>query len=125
MSTLGEKTTREIVVKLHRTAYYTGKVIEGNIGIETAGEVWSRGLYVDFTGTEETVMTRSAGKTSVTYRSKATVVQWGLPLRGEESVPPGVYRNPFQCQIPSQALPSAAARHATLKSFRTPRLDVP
>ena len=93
--------------------------------IETTREVSSRGLYVDFTGTEETVITRSAGKTTVTYRSKATIVQWRLPLRGEESVPPGTYRYPFQLQIPAHALPSYAGRHASVKYILSARLDVP
>src|SRR5256885_2365891 len=51
-----------------RTSCYTGEVIEGTVVIETTREVSSRGLYVDFTGTEETVITRSAGKTTVTHR---------------------------------------------------------
>src|SRR3989454_1867644 len=108
-----------------RTSCYTGEVIEGTVVIETTREVSSRGLYVDFTGTEETVITRSAGKTTVTYRSKATVVQWRLPLRGEESVPPGTYRYPFQFQIPPHGLPSYAGRHASVKYILSARLDVP
>src|SRR5206468_5114082 len=74
---------REIVVELPRTAYYTGEVIEGTVVVEASRDVSSRGLYVDFTGTEETVITRQQGKESRTYRSSATVVQWRLPLRGE------------------------------------------
>src|SRR5437870_4427427 len=106
-------------------SYYTGEVIEGTVVIETTREVSSRGLYVDFTGTEETVITRSAGKTTVTYRSKATIVQWRLPVRGEESIQPGTYRYPFQFQIPLHALPSYAGRHASVKYILTARLDVP
>src|SRR3989475_12092117 len=98
MSICGESTPREMAGELPRTSYYTGEVIEGTVVIETTREVSSRGLYVDFTGTEEAVITRSAGKTSVTYRSKATVVQWRLPLRGEEWIPPGAYRHP--CRFP-------------------------
>src|SRR5437879_8377815 len=103
------------MVELPRMSYYTGEVIEGTVVIETTREVSSRGLYVDFTGTEETVITRSAGKTTVTYRSKATIVQWRLPVRGEESIQPGTYRYPFQFQIPLHALPSYAGRQASLK----------
>src|SRR5438445_4413176 len=106
-------------------SYYTGEVIEGTVVIETTREVSSRGLYVDFTGTEETVITRSAGKTTVTYRSKATIVQWRLPVRGEESIQPGTYRYPFQFQIPLHALPSYAGRPASVKYILTARLDVP
>src|SRR3989475_8969831 len=121
----GESTPREIAVELPRTSYYTGEVIDGTVVIETTREVSSRGLYVDFTGIEETVITRSAGKTTVTYRSKATVVQWRLPLRGAESVPPGTYRYPFQFQIPTHGLPSYAGRHASVKYILSARLDVP
>src|SRR5947208_5239636 len=99
MSPWGESTPREITVELPRTSCYTGEVIEGTVVIETTREVSSRGLYVDFTGTEETVITRSAGKTTVAYRSKATIVQWRLPLRREASVPPGAYPPPLQLQI--------------------------
>src|SRR5438132_485911 len=42
-------------------SYYTGEVIEGTVVIETTREVSSRGLYVDFTGTEAAVITRRAG----------------------------------------------------------------
>src|SRR2546427_1100215 len=125
MSICGEPTAREIVVELPRTSYFTGEVIEGTVVIETTREVSSRGLYVDFTGTEETVITRSAGKTTVTYRSKATIVQWRLPVRGEESIQPGTYRYPFQFQIPLHALPSYAGRHASVKYILSARLDVP
>jgi len=110
---------------LPRTSYYTGEVIEGTVVIETTREVSSRGLYVDFTGTEETVITRSAGKSTVTYRSKATIVQWRLPVRGEESIQPGTYRYPFKFQIPLHALPSYAGRHASVKYILSARLDVP
>src|SRR3989442_672210 len=125
MAPCGESPPRGIVVEVPGTSYYTGEVIGGSVGIETTREVSSRGLYVDFTGTEETVITRSAGKTTVTYRSKATIVQWRLPVRGEESIQPGTYRYPFQFQIPLHALPSYAGRHASVKYILAARLDVP
>src|SRR5437867_1518641 len=53
---------REIVVELPRTAYYTGEVIEGTVVVEASRDVSSRGLYVDFTGTEETVITANRGR---------------------------------------------------------------
>src|SRR2546426_2199667 len=117
--------SRSITVELPRTSYYTGEVIEGTVVIETTSEAKSRGLYVDFTGTEETEITRQSGKTSHTYRSSATLVQWRLPLRGEEPLPPGTYRYPFRFQIPEQGLPSDAGRHASGKDILTARLDVP
>src|SRR6266540_3621635 len=87
---------REIAVELPRVAYYTGDVIEGTVVIETTREVSSRGLYVDFKGTEDTEITRGSGKDSHTYRSSATIVQWRLPLRGEGPLPAGTYRFPFR-----------------------------
>src|SRR5256884_9758179 len=102
---------REIVVELPRTAYYTGEVIEGTVVVEASKDVSARGLYVDFTGTEETVITRQQGKQSVTYRSKAAVVQWRLPLRGEGTPPMGTVRFPVRFQIPLHGLPSFAGRH--------------
>ncbi len=117
--------SRSITVELPRLSYYTGEVIEGTVVIETTSEAKSRGLYVDFTGTEETQITRQSGKTSHTYRSMATLVQWRLPLRGEEPVPPGTYRYPFRFQIPEQVLPSYTGRHASVKYILTARLDVP
>src|SRR5437773_1434223 len=116
---------REIVVELPRTAYYTGEVIEGTVVVEASRDVSSRGLYVDFTGTEETVITRQQGKESRTYRSSATVVQWRLPLRGEGILPAGTFRFPFRFQIPLHGLPSYAGRHAKVKYVLTARLDVP
>src|SRR6266540_1470196 len=87
---------REIAVELPRVAYYTGDVIEGTVVIETTREVSSRGLYVDFKGTEDTEITRGSGKNSHTYRSFATIVQWRLPLRGEAPLPAGTYRFPVR-----------------------------
>src|SRR5438046_9879674 len=102
---------REIVVELPRTAYYTGEVIEGTVVVEASKDVSARGLYVDFTGTEETVITRQQGKQSVTYRSKAAVVQWRLPLRGEGTLPMGTFRFAFRFQIRLHSLPSYPGRH--------------
>jgi len=116
---------REIAVELPRLAYYTGEVIEGTVVIETTREVSSRGLYVDFKGTEDTEITRGSGKNSHTYRSSATIVQWRLPLRAEGPLLAGTYRFPFKFQIPLHALPSYAGRHANVKYILTARLDVP
>ncbi len=102
-----------------------GDVIEGNVVVEATQEVPSRELYVDFLGREETVITRSTGKSSVTYRSQADLVHWRLPLRGEGPISSGVHRFPFQFQIPPNALPSYAGRHASVKYILTARLDVP
>src|SRR5437867_11770935 len=107
--------SRSITVELPRLSYYTGEVIEGTVVIETTSEAKSRGLYVDFTGTEETQITRQQGKTSHTYRSMATLVQWRLPLRGEEPVAPGPYRDPVRVRVPEQALPSYRGRHARVE----------
>ncbi len=112
-------------MELPRTSYYTGEVIEGTVVVEATREVQSRGLYVDFTGTETTEITRQSGKTSHTYRSTATVVQWRLPLQGETPIVPGTYRFPFKFQIPPHGLPSYAGRHAAVRYLLTARLDVP
>jgi hypothetical protein len=116
---------RFISVELPRDAYYTGDILEGTVVLETTKETPSRGLYVDFTGKEETQITRSTGKTTVTYRSEATLVTWRLPLQGEATIPPGAYRFPFRFQIPLQGLPSYQGRHATVRYTVTARLDVP
>src|SRR2546422_2695401 len=117
--------SRSITVELPRLSYYTGEVIEGTVVIETTSEAKSRGLYVDFAGTEETQITRQSGKTSHTYRSTATLVQWRLPLGGEEALPPRTYRYPFPFQIPEQRLPSYAGPHASVKYILTAPLDEP
>src|SRR2546422_10179502 len=106
---------REVFVELPRTAYYTGEVIEGTVVVEASRDVSSRGLYVDFTGTEETVITRQQGKQSRTYRSSATVVQWRLPLRGEGTLSAGTVRFPFRVQVALHGRPSVAGRHANGK----------
>src|SRR3989475_8990387 len=116
---------REIVVDLPRPAYYPGEVMEGTVVVVRSRDVSSRGLYVDFTGTEETVIARQQGKQSRTYRSSATVVQWRLPLRGEGTLSAGTFRFPFRFQIPLHGLPSYAGRHAKVKYVLTARLDVP
>lgn len=102
-----------------------GDVIGGTVVLELTRETSSRGLYVDFTGKEETQITRSSGKQTVTYRSEATLVTWRLPLQGETTIPPGTYRFPFQFQIPLQGLPSYRGPHATVRYVLTARLDVP
>ncbi len=102
-----------------------GDVVEGTVVLELTKETPSRGLYVDFSGVEETEITRSSGKQSVTYRSTATLVSWRLPLQGETSIAPGTYRFPFKFQIPLQGLPSYQGRHARVKYVLTARLDVP
>src|SRR5256885_14405385 len=104
--------SRSITVELPRLSYYTGEVIEGTVVIETTSEAKSRGLYVDFTGTEETQITRQSGKTSHTYRSTATLVQWRPPPPGGEPLPPRTYPYPCPFQIPRHGLPSHCGRHA-------------
>src|SRR2546423_14367611 len=116
---------REIVVELPRTSYYTGEVIEGTVVVEASRDVSSRGLYVDFTGTEETVITRQQGKQSRTYRSSATVVQWRLPLRGEGTLSAGTVPLPFRVPLPRHGLPSHAGRHPEGKCGLPARADVP
>src|SRR2546429_9382781 len=114
-----------IVVELPRTSYYTGDGVEGPVVGEASRDVSSRGLYVEFTGTEETVITRQQGKQSHTYRSSANIVQWRLPLRGEGTLPAGTFRFPFRFQIPPHGPPSSAGRHANVKYILTARLHVP
>ena len=116
---------RSIGVELPRMSYYTGEVTEGAVVIDTTREVPSRGLYVDFEGVEETVITRGSGKQSHTYRSSAQLVRWRLPLRGEGPVPAGVQSFPFKFQVPIYALPSYEGRHAKVKYTLSARLDVP
>lgn len=116
---------RSISVELPQNAYFMGDIIEGTVVIETTKETQSRGLSVDFTGKEDTEITRSSGKQSVTYRSSATLVSWRLPLQGEGAIPPGTYRFPFKFQIPLQGLPSYAGQHAKVRYVLTSRLDVP
>src|SRR3989442_2268407 len=100
--------SRSITVELPRTSYYTGEVIEGTVVIETTSEAKSRGLYVDFTGTEETEITRQSGKTSHTYRSSATLVQWRVPLPATGTLPPRTYPYPFPFPNPAAGRPSYA-----------------
>ena len=116
---------RSIGVQLPRTSYYTGEVVEGTVVVDTTQEVASRGLYLDFEGVEETVITRGGGENSHTYRSSARLVHWRLPLRGEGPLPAGVHRFPFRFQVPIYGLPSYEGRHAKVKYTLTARLDVP
>ncbi len=116
---------RFIAVELPRNAYYMGEVVEGTVVLETTKETPSRGLYVDVSGKEATAITRSTGKSSVTYRSEASLVAWRLPLRGEGPIGPGTFRFPFRFQIPFQGLPSYAGPHAKVSYVLTARLDVP
>src|SRR5256885_12757952 len=97
---------RAIVVELPRTSYYTGDVIEGTVVVEASRDVSSRGLYVEFTGTEETVITRQQGKQSHTYRSSANIVQWRPPLPGEGTLAAGTVLVPFRVPISVAGLPS-------------------
>src|SRR5256884_9101475 len=114
--------SRSITVELPRLSYYTGEVIEGTVVIETTSEAKSRGLYVDFTGTEETQITRQSGKTSHTYRSTATLVQWRPPPRGEEPAPPRTHPYPLRFPNPEPGPSSHAGRHARVKYIPTARL---
>ena len=116
---------RFISVELPRNAYYLGDILEGTVVLETTKETPSRGLYVDFSGKETTTITRSTGKSSVTYRSEATLVSWRLPLQGDGSIAPGTYRFPFRFQVPPQGLPSYRGPHAKVEYTLTARLDVP
>ncbi len=116
---------RFISVELPRTAYYLGDVVEGTVVLETTKDTPSRGLYIDFAGKESTAITRSSGKSSVTYRSEASLVAWRLPLQGEGTIAPGTYRFPFKFQISRQGLPSYQGTHAKVAYVLTARLDVP
>jgi hypothetical protein len=116
---------RFISVELPRKTYFMGDVIEGTVALELTKETPSRGLYVDFTGKEDTEITRGSGKNSTTYRSSAVLVEWRLPLQGETTIAAGTYRYPFRFQVPLQGLPSYVGRHARVKYVLTARLDVP
>ena len=116
---------RFLSVELPRNAYYMGDVVEGFVVLETTRDTPSRGLYVDFAGKEATAITRSTGKSTVTYRSEASLADWRLPLQGEGTVRPGTYRFPFRFQIPFQTLPSYEGTHAKVSYILTARLDVP
>lgn len=112
-------------MEVPRAAYYMGEIVEGTVVVETTREVPSRGLCLDIVGRESTEITRSSGKSSVTYRSHADVCAWRLPLQGETTVPPGTYRFPFRFQLPLEGLPSYEGRHAFVRYVLEARLDVP
>lgn len=116
---------RFISVELPRNAYYTGEVVEGTVVVEVTKETPSRGLYLELLGRESTEITRSAGKTTVTYRSQADFCHWRLPLEREGMVRPGARRFPFRFQIPPNGLPSYEGRHAFVRYKLEARLDVP
>ena len=118
-------TPRWIWVELPRAGYYSGEVIEGNVIVETTREVPSRGLSVDFVGREATEIARGSGDNRHTYRSSVDHIAWRLPLRGEETLPPGRYRTPFRFQVPFEALPSYQGPHASVRYTVSTRLDVP
>jgi len=73
-----------------------------------------RGLYVDFTGTEETVISGNKGRSRARTGRARPWSSGGLPLRGEGTLPPDV-PIPFRFQIPLHGLPSYAGRHANVK----------
>src|SRR5439155_20092606 len=106
--------SRSITVELPRLSYYTGEVIEGTVVIETTSESKSSVLYVDFTGTEETQITRQSGKTSHTYRSTATLVQWLHRVRRELLVPLSTYPYPCWLQTPEQRFTLIPGRHVSV-----------
>ena len=114
-----------IWIELPRDAYYTGEVVSGTVALQVDKPVDARGLALDVFGREETVITRQRGKQSVTYRSRADLLAWQVPLHGPGVVPPGLQRFPFQFQIPVYALPSYTGTHATVSYGVNARLDVP
>jgi Arrestin (or S-antigen), N-terminal domain len=116
---------KTIEVELPRTSFFTGDVVEGTLVVETTKEVNSRGIYLDFLGRERTQITRSAGKTTVTYTSHNDFAVWRMNLQGAGSIPPGTYRFPFKFQIPQAGLPSYTGRNAWVTYALEARLDVP
>ena len=116
---------RRVFLELSRTAFFTADVVEGTVVVETGGETASRGLYLDLLGRERTEITRSAGKTTVTYRSHDDFAAWRMNLQGPGTLPPGTYRFPFRFQIPPHGLPSYEGRHAWVSYTLEARLDVP
>lgn len=116
---------RAVSLELPRATFFTSDVVEGAVLVQTAGETTSRGLYLDLLGRERTEITRSAGKTTVTYRSHDDFAAWRLPLQGPGTFPAGSYRHPFRFQIPPHGLPSYEGRHAWVTYSLEARLDVP
>ncbi len=116
---------RTIEVELPRNSFFTGDVVEGTVVVETTREVNSRGIYLDFLARERTQITRSAGKTTVTYTNHNDFAAWRMNLQGPTNLAPGTYRLPFKFQIPPAGLPSYTGRNAWVAYSIEARLDVP
>ena len=117
--------SNSILVELPRDHYLTGEVVSGLVTLSTTRETSTRGLTLDIQGRESTEITTGGGKNSTTYRSHADHVAWRVPLAPEGVVASGLYRFPFQFQIPVYALPSYRGTHAKVEYEATARLDVP
>ncbi len=114
-----------IFIEVPRTSFVTGEVVSGAVLLEVGRETQTRGLTLDVLGRESTEITRGSGDSRRTYRSQFDHVAWRIPLSAAAVVPPGAHRLPFQFQIPLNALPSYAGRHAKVGYTLTARLDVP
>ena len=120
-----DATGNAIRIELPRPSYFTGDVVSGVVVLGTTRETSTRGLTLDVLGRESTEIERGSGDDRRTYRSRADHVAWRLPLAPEGVVAPGVYRYPFEFQIPVDALPSYAGTHAKVEYSVTARFDVP
>ena len=120
-----DPTGNAIHIELPRSSYFTGDVVSGVVVLETTRETSTRGLTLDVLGCESTEIERGSGDDRRTYRSRSDHVAWRLPLAPEGVVAPGVYRYPFEFQIPVDALPSYAGTHAKVEYSVTARFDVP
>ena len=120
-----DPTGNAIHIELPRSSYFTGDVVSGVVVLETTRETSTRGLTLDVLGRESTEIERGSGDDRRTYRSRSDHVAWRVPLAPEGVVAPGVYRYPFEFQIPVDALPSYAGTHAKVEYSVTARFDVP
>src|SRR3990170_2055094 len=120
-----DATGNAIRIELPRSSYFTGDVVSGAVVLETTRETSTRGLTLDVLGRESTEIERGSGDDRRTYRSRSDHVAWRVPLAPEGVVAPGVYRYPFEFQIPVDALPSYAGTHAKVEYSVTARFDVP
>jgi hypothetical protein len=105
--------------------YLPGERLQGQVQLNLKGPAKIRSLELSFQGTEDVHFTTGAGKNRRTYKATNPMVNAGLRLSEQATMPAGSTNFPFAFDIPPDALPSYLGKAAKVTWMLSAKADVP
>jgi hypothetical protein len=138
----------ELVIHLDRPGCTAGEEVTGAVELRLDAPVTTRGVRLRLTGVEHTHITRSTGKTTVTYSDRRPIMEEEIVFAGEERIATAVqgladvwntllnriehltldvgeYHYPFTFSLPAEAPPTYDGSSAEVEYRLLARVDVP